>query len=294
MPAMRQKQLQQEPPRVIQPGEEEAAKIEYVLASAKAVGICFLVFGSLTLSLILNHLPPFRKFSLLDDFPRAFMFIAPSMLIGHLYGRWVCRRKGLSLERQESTTWRRKPTAPMEKTPVFALGSSRSLNRIVGALGIFIFLVYLTLVTWMTLREGIGPRPGLPPERLIRGWVVSVVLVVVTFGLGVAGLVMSLTALRSGGEPVQVDSEGISWVRGGVRYRALWSRLARAEVTRGYDVKGELAKLEIRLFDNEDEPQGTLIFGAERPKSMSPTTQSWPEQLEDFHDQFRNTFDTPR
>ncbi|WP_309707010.1 hypothetical protein [Armatimonas sp.] len=64
-------------------------------------------------------------------------------------------------------------------------------------------------------------------------------------------------------------------------------------MTRGYDVKGELANLEIRFYDNEDEAQGTLSFGAERPKSMSPTTQSWSEQLEEFATGLKTTFDTP-
>lgn len=294
MPAMRQKQMQQEPPRTISTVEEEAARSAYLVSSTKAFGICFLVFGSLTLYLILNHLPPFRRFFWLDDFLRTIVFIAPSMLMGHLYGRWVCRRKGLSLERHESTTWRRKPTAPMEQIPTFTLGSSQSLSRIIGALGLFIFMVYLIFVTWILLHEGIGPRPGQPSERLILGWVISVVLAVVIVSLGVAGLVVSLTALRSAGELVRVDSKEISWVRGGVRYRALWIQLARAEVTHRYDVKGDLAKLEIRLFDNKEEPQGTLLFGAEQPKSMLPSTKSWHAQLHQFHIQLRDVFDTPR
>jgi hypothetical protein len=182
----------------------------------------------------------------------------------------------------------------MEKQQSFSLGSSESLSRIAGALGLILFLGYLALITWMMVHEGLGPRPGLPLERQILVWIVVVVLEVFLFGLGLAGLVMSLAALRSGGELVRVDAEGITWVRGGVRHRVPWSKLARAEVTRGYDVKGELSKLEVRLFDNEDEPQGTVAFGSERPKSMLPSALSWPDQLHNFHLQLHEAFDTPR
>ena len=113
-------------------------------------------------------------------------------------------------------------------------------------------------------------------------------------GLGIAGLLMSLTALRSAGELVRVDSEGISWVRGGKRYFVPWAKLARTEVTRGYDVKGELVKLEVRFYDNEDESPGTLSFGETRPTSLPRTFVPWSRELEGFATELQAAFDTPR
>ncbi len=202
---------------MVSASDEQAAKFEYLMASGKALSVCLLVFGTLVAILIHYHIPPYRKFFWLDDLGKLAGIPTLSMFIGHLYGRWVCRKKGISLERQERTTWQRKPTTPMEKTAAFGLGFVHSLNRIAGALGVLLFLAFLALLIWGLTRGGFSPQPNLPLVKYVLGAILITGSFGVMFAMLAAGLLMSLAALRSGGELVRVDSEGISWVRGGVR-----------------------------------------------------------------------------
>ena len=292
---MRQQQplISQEKP-FIESTTQTDAKRAYYDALGKAVFPLLLFFGGVVAYLFVNHLPPYQKFRLLDDFPKLVFPLPLAFFLAHHYARWACKRKGVSLENEENTAWRRKPTLPMEAVVPFGIGSKGSISRIAGALGTLVFLGFLALMIWLLSRGGISPKPDFPLIRYVFGMVLLTGMLVVTFGIGIAGLLMSLTALRSGGELVRVDAEGISWIRGGKRHVVPWAKLSRAEVTRGYDVKGELVKLEVRFYDNEDELQGTLSFGAERPASLPRTFVPWSKELEGFASELQATFDTLR
>lgn len=253
-----------------------------------------LILGSITAYRLAHHLPPYEKFFLLDDYFKVIYPIPVALLAGHYYGRWACRRQGISLERQEHTVWRRKPQASTEAIRPFGIGETFPITRVAGALGTLLFVGLLVGLVWTSLRFGVLPQPDQPLGRQLLSVLVTLVILAGVAGMGLAGLLMSLAALRSGGALVRVDARGIVWFRGGVRHEVPWTKLARAEVTRGFDVKGELVKLEIRLYDNEDESQGALSFGAERPASLPRTFVSWSSELADFATELEQVFDTPR
>ena len=291
---MRQQQRPKQHSQEISEAERVAATFTYNQAMGRAM--LLLLGGLLVLGLVLRHFEifPFHESSL-ESLARVCMFTVAFPLIGsRVYAGWACKRKGVSLASQESTIWRRKPTAPMEALAPFGIGSKGNISRVAGALGVLLCVGFLSLLTSLLGRGGISPRPDLPLIRYVLGMVLGTVLLGILFVLGGAGLLISLTALRSAGELVVVNSEGISWVRGGKRHFVPWTKLAHTETTRGYDVKGELVKLEIRLFDNEDELQGSLSFGETRPASLPRSFVPWFKELADFATELQATFDTPR
>jgi hypothetical protein len=289
---MRQRQRTIQEPRTFDTAERARAQEVYLHAYAKVTFPVLLLLGSITAYRFANHLPPYEKFFLPDDYFKLIYPIPVACLIGHYYGRWVCRRQGVSLERQEHVVWRRKPQASTEAIRSFGIGEQYPVSRVAGALGTLLFVGILAGLVWMSFRLGILPQSGQSLVRYLLSVLVTLVILAGVAGLGLAGLLMSLAALRSGGELVRVDEQEIVWFRGGVRHRILWTKLARAEVTRGFDVKGELKKLELRFFDGEDEPQGVLAFGENRPGSLAPSYTPWSNELADFATELEQIFDT--
>lgn len=291
---MRQHQRIVQEPRTVSSQDREQAQAAYHRAAAQVAFPILLILGSITAYRLAHHLPPYEKFFLLDDYLKVIYPIPVALLAGHYYGRWACRRQGVSLERQEHTIWRRKPRASMETIRPFGIGEKFPVTRVAGALGTLLFVGVLVGLVWMSIRFGVLPQPGQPLGRQLLSVLVTLVILAGVAGMGLSGLSMSLAALRSGGELVRVDAQGIVWFRGGVRHDIPWTKLARAEVTRGFDVKGELKKLELRFYDGEDELQGVLAFGENRPGSLAPSYIPWSKELADFATELEQVVDTPR